>query len=108
MEKKTIALSLLDRLIFASILKKEGSFEEMIISKDIKKKIEITQEEVRDYGIQTISTGGLQFNEKGSNSKLELEFTELEFSACKEGLKKLQDEKKLTEDHIDLYKFFVG
>lgn len=105
---KNYELSLLDKLIFPSILKKEGSFEDMIIVKDIKKKINITQDEVKEYNLQSLNTGGIIFNEKGSEAKFEIEFTELETKMIKEGLKKLEEDKKLTEDHLDLYKKFIN
>lgn len=103
-----IELSLLDRITLPTTLKKEGSFEEMIISKDITNKTKITQEDVKNYSIQTIEGKGLQWAVKeGESDSINITFTELEFNMVKEGLKKLQEEKKLTQDHIDLYRKFI-
>ena len=103
-----VELNLLNRIVLPSILKNEGKFEEMIVVKDIKKKISITQEEVKNFEIFTTKEGNMGWNEEGSKKIFEYEFTELEEKAIKEGLNKLNNESKLTEDHIELYKLFIN
>jgi hypothetical protein len=101
-------LQLLDKMLIPSLLKKEGTFEEMIINKDIRSKLEITQNEVKEYSITTLEGGGVSWNKEGSDISYDIDFTELELNQIKECLKNLQENKKLTESHIDLYKKFIN
>jgi hypothetical protein len=100
-------ITLLDKLIIPSLLKREGTFEEIIINKDIKSKVQITQDEVVKYNMQTLEGGNISFNQEGAEAEYDIEFTELEFNTIKDSLKKLQEDKKLTESHIEIYKKFT-
>ena len=103
---KKIKLTLLEKIIIPNILKKEGSFEEIIINKDIKNKILISQNEIKEFDIKT-SNEGLSFNDKGFTEEFEIEFTDLELNNIKDCLKKLQEDKKITEELVDLYKKII-
>ena len=106
METKKVKISLLDRVTIPSVVKKEGDFNEMIISSDINKKTGIKQDDLVKYNIKTAPGGGITWDSE-INTDLEVEFTELEFKMIVDGIKKLNEEKKLTQDHIGLYKAFV-
>ena len=104
---KKVSIKLLDKIMLPSILKKEANYETMIINLDIKKKVEVTQDELLKYNIKSLENGGLTWNKEGSEAEFELEFTEMEASKIKEALKELNDSNKLTEELINLYKIFV-
>lgn len=105
--EKTVELTLLDRISIGAVLKKEGAFEEIIISRDVSDKVKITQDDVKNYSIHTVDGRTSWVIKEGETDSNAFVFTELEFNMVKDGLKKLQEEKKLTIDHIDLYKKFV-
>lgn len=99
-------LNLLDRIVLPGILPKEGSFTDLIIVKDIKKKVSITQEDIKKYKI-TVQGDALQWSTAGAEAEFEYEFEELETKIIKEALQKKHDEKKATEDMIHLYTLFL-
>lgn len=105
--KDTITLTLLERVILPSILKKEADYKTLIINKDVQKKIEVTQEEVKKYEIKATEDRGLNWNQKGLAAKFEYDFTEMEKLEIKLALTKMDEEKKLTSDYVSLYDKFV-
>lgn len=106
--KNTITLSLLERVILSgSVLSNMGSYEYLILKKDILNKIAVTQEELKKFEIKSTEQGGLSWNEKGSKSKFEIEFSDMEKNEIKLSLKKLSDEKKLTDEMFSLYEIFA-
>lgn len=104
--KNTIALTLLERILIPSILKKEADFKTLIINKDLTGKVGLTQEELKKFGV-TFNEKGLSWNEKGINAKFDYEFTEFERLELKLALTKLDEDKKLTIDHLSLYEKFA-
>jgi hypothetical protein len=101
------SLSLKDRIILPSLFNgKQGSFTEVIIIRDIKKKVDITQEEVKKFEIIPLANGALGWNVEGQKSEFEYEFTDLEVNEIKLALKEINDKKLVTEDHIHLFDVF--
>ena len=92
-----------DRIILTTILPIEGKYEDIICVKDIKKKVEPTQTEIMEWGLKTIE-GSIQWNRSEKN--YEIKFTELESALIKTTLQKKNEEKKLNENLISLYKLF--
>ncbi len=106
----TTDLTLLERILIPGILRQEGKYESLIVIKDLKKKVGLTQDEVKKYDIKTIGEGKesrLSWNEKGAKAKFPYTFTELEKLELKLALKKLNDEEKLNADLIPTYEKFV-
>jgi hypothetical protein len=104
---KKIKLTLLDRLMIPGVLKKEGNYSQMIINKDITKKCQLTQKELKDFEITEFGPQ-LRWNEKGSKATFLIEFSELELNEIREGLKKINDENKLSVDLVPIYEIFVN
>jgi len=100
-------LTLLDRLMIPSILKKEGNYSQMIINKDITKKCQLTQKELKDFEVVEFGPQ-IRWNEKGTKASFQIDFTELELKEIRDGLKKLNDENKLTTELIPVYEIFVN
>ncbi len=105
--KTTTTLTLLERVILPSILKKEADYKTLVINKDVNGKIQITQEEIKKYEINATENGGLSWNEKGIKASFEINFTEMEKLEIKLALTKLDEDKKLTPEFISLYDKFV-
>lgn len=110
---KKFTLTLLERVLIPGILSKESDYKTIVLVKDARKKVEITQDEIKKFKIQSIPIGdgrsSLAWDEKGAKANFQIEFSELEFLEIKLGLEELERKKKLTEEHISLYeKFVVG
>lgn len=100
-------LTLLDRLMIPNILKKEGNYSQMIINKDITKKCQLTQKELKDFEVVEFGPQ-IRWNEKGTKASFQIDFTDLELKEIRDGLKKLNDENKLTTELIPVYEIFVN
>lgn len=105
--KLTTKLTLLERIILPNILKKEADYKTLIINKDIKGKCDLTQKEIKDFDVQATPNGGLAWNEKGAKALFDIEFTEMEKLEIKLALTKLDEDKKLTSEFVNLYELFV-
>lgn len=100
-------LTLKDRLVLPGTFPKEGSFTQLILARDIQKKLEITQDEIKEFEIKGLETGWLVWNKKGAEEEFEIDFTELENNFIVENLKRLNDGNKLTAELLDVYQSFV-
>lgn len=107
METKTYKLTILDRITLPSILKTEANYTTLIINKDIKKKVEITQDELVKYKFKNLPNGSITWNIEKDQDSFETEFTSLEATEITACLNKLEQDNKLTEDHLGLYELFV-
>jgi hypothetical protein len=99
-------LKLLDRIVLGSLLPKEGKYEDLIVTEDIKKKVGLKQEEIEEYEVKTLDGGGIGWNPIGAQSEFEIEFAELETGVIKKTLEKLNTDEKLTAETIGIYKLF--
>ncbi len=106
----TKELTLLERISLPSVLPKEATYNELVINRDINLKVNPTQSEILKYKIESVALGsnsvGLKWDEAGTKVKFKIEFTKLELNAIILGLKKLDNEKKLTSDLVTLYEKF--
>lgn len=100
-------LNLMDRLVLPALFKgKESNFIGIRIVKDIKKKIEITQAEIKKYDLK-IGDGVITYNKAGVDAVFRVDFTELERKEIKAALNKMNDDNKLTEEFLDIYEKFI-
>lgn len=107
-------LTLIDRILLEwSILPREDSFDKLILSKQIKTKVKITDKEIHNFNIRS-NDKWLFWDNTGKDKnevkdyKIKVEFMELEEKIISENLRKLDENKKLTEEYIDLYRIFVS
>lgn len=99
-------LKILDKIMITSILPFEGNIKTLIIVKDLKDKISLTQDELLKYDIQATENGGIKWNKEGEDAIFTIEFTELEKNEIKCALKKLDSENKLSIDMLRIVKLF--
>jgi hypothetical protein len=100
-------LSLLERILIGALpLKNEGSYVSLIVVKDLRAKVAITQDEIKKYELKA-GEKNLTWNQKGAEAKFTYEFTELEKLEIKLSLEKLDKENSLTTEHLSLYEKFV-
>lgn len=99
-------ITLLEKIMLANTLPTEGNIKTMVILKDLRKKIELTQDNIKDYDIQVLPTGALQWNKEGAEVEFDIQFTELETIEVTLAIKKLDKEKKLSIDMLSLVEKF--
>ena len=99
-------LNLIERLKVLQILPTEGNFITLNIVQKLKESLAPTEEEFKEFEIVE-NAGNISWNEKGRIYK-EIELGEKATDIIKEALKKLDEENKLTEFHISVYKKFIG
>lgn len=109
MKKQTnfTILTLVQRIILNATLPVEGGFTQLIILREIRKKIEITEKEVVEYEIKDAIAGNgnaiTQFNNKKAGSaKFKYEFSEAQKLQFRTFLQGLIDKKKLPDTLLDL------
>lgn len=98
-------LTVTDRVVLPGILKTEANYTTLIINKDIKKKVQVTQDELVKYKFKNLPDGNVAWEETGE--VFEAEFSDLEVNEIKSCLNKLEQDNKLTESHIGLYELFI-
>lgn len=100
-------LSLQERALLQFLLPTQGSFTELLCREDLVSKVKLTQEDVEEFEIKSLPSGGIAWSEEKAKDRIwDIEFTELEKSAVKKQLKKLSEEGKLSADHMTLAKAF--
>lgn len=103
----TYKLKLIDRVILLSLLPQKASFTELLVISDIKSKLVISQQESEELQLKDLPNGQISWSKEASEKVFEYSFSEAEINIIKEQLKKLNDGKELTEQHIGIYKLFV-
>ncbi len=99
-------LKLIDRIMLANILPTEGNIKTLVCAKDIRKKVDFTQDEVKKYEIDSAENGGIKWNLEGAATEFDIEFTELETMEIVKTLKKLDKENKLSIQLMPLVDLF--
>ncbi len=97
-------LGIKDRIILPTILPKEGNFTTLVVKADLLDKIKITQEEIKEFEIES-QADSIKWNPE-KDKKKEFELTELEINLVKDCLKKLDETGKLNDDTFNLFKLF--
>ena len=93
-----------DRLMVISVLPKEGDFVTIRMIRGLIAKLGLSAEEITDFEIKS-EEGNVMWNSKGS-VVLDFEFHEAEIDLIKKSLKRLEEDKKLTQDTFTVYEKF--
>ena len=102
-------LEVKDRFVLLGVLPQQGNFLDIRIIADLRKELSFSEKEHSDFGFKTNGEGAGQtvsWNEKKAKAK-EVSIGARATILIENGLKKLNDENKLTIDHIDLYARFI-
>lgn len=97
---------MLDRINVLSILPKENNYVTLKLVRDLVSLVGIKDKEFKEFEIATLENGGVKWNDKGNKLK-EFEIGEKATDLIVEGLKKLNTDKKLTQQYFDTYGKFV-
>ena len=98
-------LNVFERLILLQVLPKEGNFVTLKIMRDLRMALAPSQEEINEFEIKQEGEQVL-WNTKGKEER-EIKIGEKATDIIIESLKKLNEEKKLTDQHFSLYEKFV-
>ena len=101
-------LTILDRITITGILPKKSDFVTLRIVKELKKRLSFTEEERKEYGLQTIlkpdRTGSsIVWNTKGREAKFDIKIVKLEREMIIEQLDMLNVAKTANNSHLALY-----
>ena len=98
-------LNLLERFTILQILPAEGNFSTLKINRDLQESLAPTEKEFKDFEIVQ-EDERTRWNQKGMIEK-EIEIGEKATDMIVKSLKKLDEDKKLTAQHISVFEKFV-
>ena len=97
-------MKILERILLESIIPNEANYTDLILGRDIKKKVALTQDEILKYDVKVLENGSIEW--KNETEDFEVEFSDLEKGLIKKTLEKLNSENKLNFQLISLYEMF--
>jgi len=100
-------LGVFDRLILLNILPKEGDFTTIKQVREMREDLSFTDEELELLKFKQNEDGTMQWKNNVVGER-DINFKPTANSMIVDTLKKLSDDKKLTEQHYELYNKFVG
>jgi len=95
-----VALTVKERLLVPQLYPKEASLTDQTIVRDISRKTEITQEEMKKIGFKTMPQG-FTWDQKKEKVK-QVEFTDTELNLLKNRITELDKEKKVTQQLLEV------
>ena len=98
-------LSVNDRLILLGVIPREGDFTTLKIVRNMRDELSFTEEEHKKLNFR--QEGDMTYWEEGLEDK-EVNFGEKATDIIVDAFKKLNDQKKLRIEHMELYEKFVG
>lgn len=99
-------LKVIDRITLLGILPQEGDIITLKIIRKVREDLSFTDEEHKALKIERLDAGNLQWNAEADKPK-EIAIGEVATNLIVDSLKKLNDEKKLTDNHVGVYEMFV-
>lgn len=103
-------LSIKDRLIIQNLFIHESDFMTILMQRDIRKKIDITQDEAKAVNMRNLETGGGVVWDEPKEGPLtkEIEFTEAELLHLGKLAREADQAKKVTEENLDTIQLLGG
>ena len=106
-----VKLGLFDRLVALALLPAEGSYVTLKIVRELQMELAPSEEENKAAGlINDLLTGGVTVDPEKGWDKVEpkeIVFGDIAKGLIVTALEKLNNEEKLTQQHFNLYKWFV-
>ena len=100
-------LGVFERLILLNILPKEGDFTTLKIVRKMREGLSFTEEEHKALEFKQEDEGRVLWKQDADKPK-EISIAEKATDIIVEVLKKLNDNKKLQDQHYSLYEKFIG
>lgn len=103
-------LTVLERLRLFEVIPKEGDFATLKTIRTLREAIALSEADTKEFAFKSTPTeSGTQYtwNDKG-RAEREIEISAAAIVVVADALKKMNADKKLTEDFFTLYEKFVG
>ena len=98
-----LKLNLQERLIFLQLLPRENNLSTLKIIRKVSDDIGITEEEYKEYKMKPLEDGRVSFDPVKSQIEKEFEIGEIVHQLIKVALEKLDQDRKLTQEHVPIY-----
>jgi len=95
----SIKLGIRERILFRGLMPQQSGYLEQLLAHGILKKVEISKQEIKEFGIKDIPGGRIEWDEDNAKEK-PFKFNEVEYSFLKDQVDRLDKEKKIS---IDLF-----
>jgi len=100
-----IELTVMERLVLLNILPKEGDFTTIKLLRKLRENLSFDEDEHKKLNF--VQDGGqVRWNQEALSNK-RIQIGEKQSDIIHDALKKLNDEKKLMDEHFSLYEKFV-
>ena len=99
-------LDVRERLVLLSVLPQEGNFITLKVVRKLREGLSFSEEELKQYKFVQ-EDQRVTWDDKAEQVK-EIEIGEKAMDIIKEALKKLNEDKKLKDEHFTIYQKFVG
>ena len=100
------ALNIGNRFTIVQLLPAEGDLLTMRDAKDLKRDLLPTNKEREEFGI--VAEGqNIRWSPEMADVEVEIDFTTPQVALVANALRKLREDKKLREEHVDLWDKFV-
>lgn len=103
---KEVELCVFDRLILLNVLPREGDYTTLRIVRDMREELSFSEEE--HAVLQFKNEGGTVHWKREADTVKSVQFGDKAMDIITETLKKLDAEKKLTEQHVSVYEKFIA
>ena len=97
-----MTLTVMERMLLLGALPKEGDITTIKILHDLKQDLSLPEQELKDLEMKQVPGGGLKWKREKEVDK-EVEFGPKALEIATDGLKELNKQKKLSEDHLSLW-----
>jgi len=100
-------LNVLERLILLNVLPPTGDITSIKLLREVREEASFDEEENKALNFKQEEEGSLMWNQAAGSIEKDILIGEIVTELVKTALKKLDEEKKLTEDHISFYDKFM-
>lgn len=101
-------LTVAERLVLANVLPAEGNFTTLRLVRKLREALSFDDAEHKELEFAQAGDRISWNPEKAEKLMKDVEVGEIMTQTIKDALKKMNDEKKLKEEHISLYEKFIG
>jgi len=101
-----VKLTVAERFAALGVLPEQGDFLTLKVMRRLRESLSFEEEEMKHYGFAE-KDDRLYWDEDKAEETADIEFTDKQVELVVEALKKLDSQKKLTEEHFSLFEKFV-
>ena len=98
--KNVLELTFTERLVLGTVLPTEGDMMTILVVKDLKDKVMLNQEILKDVEWSTLGSNATWNADKAERYSMTLDLTSVELKILKEAVSRLNTEKKITLENL--------